>query len=60
MNHLENEIINILGYIDDLVLWNQNANQLVTQVWRSVALLEGLDLTVSREKSCPSPTSSLT
>ena len=42
------------------VLWNQDADELVDQVWKTVTFLEGLGLTVNREKSSPSPNSSHT
>ena len=40
MNHQRNECNNILGYIDDLVLWDQNAYELETQDRNSVSLLQ--------------------
>ena len=56
---LRNKGINILGYIDDLVLWNQNKQLLEEHVERTVSFLVGLGLTLNWEKSCPSPASSL-
>ena len=38
--------LTILGCIDDLVVWNQNADEMVTQVWKTVALLEWFGLIV--------------
>ena len=60
MNFLLNEVIDILGYIDDLGLWNQDPDELEIQIWRTIVLLEVLGLTVNGEKSSLSPTSSLT
>ena len=51
--------INILGYIDDLVLWNTSKDELHVQVQESIALLVSLGLTINAKKSNPSPTSSL-
>ena len=50
---------NILGYIDDLVLWNTSKDELHVQVQETIALLVSLGLTINAKKSNPSPTSSL-
>ena len=50
---------NILGYIDDLVLWNKDKELLKSHVQETISLLERLGLTLNTKKSRPSPTSSL-
>ena len=57
--HLRDRGLNILGYIDDLVLWNQSKDELQVQVLEPVKLLKKLGLTINEKKSHPSPTSSL-
>ena len=52
--------VDILGYLDDLVLWNPCRPELITQVRRTVTLLERLGLAINRKKSSPSPSLSLT
>ena len=54
------EGIDILGYLDDLVLWNPCKHGLNMQVQRSVSLLDGLRLTTNLIKSSPFPCLSLT
>ena len=56
---LRSEGINILGYIDDLVLWNSDKDELQAHVLRTMTFLRSLGLTINKEKSFPSPTSSL-
>ena len=57
--HLRGKGLNILGYIDDLVLWNRSKDELQVQVLETVTLLKKLGLTINEKKSHPSPTSSL-
>ncbi|MEL6802184.1 MAG: reverse transcriptase domain-containing protein [Bacteroidota bacterium] len=59
LNSLRKEGLNILGYIDDLVLWNPCSSELRLQTSRTIEVLRNLGLTVNLEKSCPSPVSSL-
>ena len=59
LNFLRKEGLNILGYIDDLVLWNSCKSALKLQTSRAIQVLECLGLTINLEKSCPSPASSL-
>ena len=59
LNSLRKEGLNILGYIDDLVLWNSCSSELRLQTSRAMSVLGNLGLTVNLEKSCPSPVSSL-
>ena len=40
-------VINLRGYIEDFVLWNKDADELKTRVWRT--LLQTLGLTVNGE-----------
>ena len=54
--HLRGKGFNILGYIDDLILWNTSKSVLQTQVQVAISLLEGLGLTINETKSQPSPT----
>ena len=58
--YLRQEGIDILGYLDDLVLWNTCKIELSRQIQRTIHLLGRLGLTVNLIKSSPSPTSSLT
>ena len=60
LTHLRVEGIDILGYLDDLVLWNLCKLELGRQIQRTTHLLERLGLTVNWTKSSPSPSSSLT
>ena len=48
MELLRNEGINILGHIDDLVLWNQDIDELEAQVLKTISFFEVLGLTVNR------------
>ena len=59
LNSLRKEGLNILGYIDDLVLWNPSSPDVQLQTNRTVTVLQNLGLTINLEKSCPSPVSSL-
>ena len=59
LNSLRKEGLNILGYIDDLVLWNSSSPELQLQTNRTVTVLQNLGLTINLEKSCLSPVSSL-
>ena len=57
--HLRDKGINILGYLDDFVLWNASRDALLLHVQETTHLLEALGLTLNQKKSHPSPTSSL-
>ena len=59
LTSLRKEGMNILGYIDDLVLWNSSKSELQLQTFRAIQVLESLGLTINLKKSCPSPVSSL-
>ena len=59
LNSLRKEGLNILGYIDDLVLWNSCSSELRLQTSRAMSVLGNLGLTVNLEKSRPSPVSPL-
>ena len=60
LTHLRVEGIDILGYLDDLVLWNPCKLELGRQIQKTILLLERLGLTINLTKSSPSPCSSLT
>ena len=60
LTHLRLEGIDILGYLDDLVLCNPYKLELGRQIQRTILLLERLGLTINLIKSSPSPCSSLT
>ena len=57
---LRSKGINILGYIDDLVLWSRSKDELQVHVQETISLFVSLGLTINTKKSNPSPTSSLT
>ena len=50
---------NILGYLDDWVIWNISKETLHVQVQETIQLLSELGLTLNQKKSHPSPASSL-
>ena len=58
LNSLRVEGVNILGYLDDLILWNSSSSELQVQSVRTMLVLERLGLTVNPVKSCSSPVSS--
>ena len=60
LTYLRVEGIDILGYLDDLVLWNPCKLELSRQIQRTIHLLGRLGLTINLIKSSPSPSSSLT
>ena len=57
--HLRGMGLNILGYLDDIVMWNKCKDELQVQVQEAASLFERLGLTINEKKSHPSPTSSL-
>ena len=57
---LRKEGLSILGYIDDIVLWNPCSSVLQEQVFRAMSFLSSPGLTINAAKSSPSPVSSLT
>ena len=59
LTHLRTRGFNILGYLDDLVLWNIRKDELHVQVQETIRLLENLGLTINAKKSKPLPTLSL-
>ena len=60
LEHLREEGIQVLGYIDDLVFWHQDKEVLTSHLNRAVWFLERLGMTINWKKSKPSPVSSLT